>query len=87
MQESDLLNLGFKRITEYDPMDIEHPEWYYYELSIGDLHIISTDDYTAKKNGFWHVMFNIYDSDFIIERPKTLQNFINILDSSLLEYI
>ena len=86
MVEGDLLNLGFKRIPEYDPMDLEHPEWYYYELSIGDLDIISTDDYTAKKNGFWHVMFSIYDSDFIIERPKTLQDFINILESSHITY-
>ena len=66
---------------------IEHPEWYHYELSIGDLDIISSTDDTAKKNGFWHVYFDIHDSNFLIERPKTLQAFINILNSSLLEYV
>lgn len=87
MQESDLLNLGFKKIKVYEPMNIWHPESYHYELSIGDLDIISSTDYTAKKNGFWHVYFDIHDSNFLIEKAKTLQDLINILESNLLEYV
>jgi hypothetical protein len=48
MQESDLLNLGFKRITMYDPRYLEHPEWHYYELSIGDLDIMSCSNYILR---------------------------------------
>jgi hypothetical protein len=68
-------------------MDIEHPEWYHYELSIGDLDIISSTDDTAKKNGYWHVYFDIHNSNFLIEKAKTLQDLINILESNLLDYI
>lgn len=86
MVEGDLLNLGFKRITEYDPMDLEHPEWHYYELSIGDIEMVSCANFIAEKNGFWHVRIDIYESEYIIERPKMLQDFINILESSHITY-
>ena len=86
MVEADLINLGFKKVIEYDPMDLEYPEWYYYELSIGDIEIYSCANFIAEKNDFWHVRIDIHKSEFIIERPKMLQDLINILHSSYLNY-
>ena len=87
MKESDLINLGFKKIKEYDPMDLEHPEWHYYELCIGDLDIYSCSDNIANQNELWHVMFEIHDCSYLIDELKMLQDLINILQSSCLNNI
>jgi hypothetical protein len=76
LQEQTLIDLGFtRRDTTPEQTGSVNP-WYYYELEIGDLSLISCDNEDAVRFG-WTV--HIFDMEFCIVSDSDLIELVGIL--------
>lgn len=81
MKKQDLEILGFQRhLITMEESGCDR-DYYYYDLDIGDITLISNDDEKAEKEG-WKV--NIFDFPSVeISNYTDLDSLINILESNL----
>ena len=81
MKKQDLEILGFQRHLVTMEESGDDRDYYYYDLDIGDITLISNDDEKAEKEG-WKV--NIFDFPSVeINNYTDLDSLINILESNL----
>jgi hypothetical protein len=73
MKEQDLIDLGFKKVEDFDGDEV----FYYYDLSLVEgFSLISNDSDNAKEG--WYVELFDVDGIRFVEREK-LEEFINIV--------
>jgi len=81
MKKQDLEILGFQRHLVTMEESGDDRDYYYYDLDIGDITLISNDDEKAEEEG-WKV--NIFDFPSVeISNYTDLDSLINILESNL----
>jgi len=81
MKKQDLEILGFQRHLVTMEESGDDRDYYYYDLDIGDITLISNDDEKAEEEG-WKV--SIFDFPSVeISNYTDLDSLINILESNL----
>lgn len=81
MKKQDLEILGFQRHLVTIEESGDDRDYYYYDLDIGDITLISNDDEKAEEEG-WNV--SIFDFPSVeISNYTDLDSLINILESNL----
>jgi hypothetical protein len=77
MKEQDLIDLGFKRIEDFDGDEVFH----YYDLNLVEgFSLISNDSDNAKEG--WYVELFDVDQIKFVEREK-LEEFINVVKRNI----
>lgn len=76
VQEQTLIDLGFTRKDTTPEKTGSARAWYYYELEIGQLSLLSCDNEDAMRFG-WTV--HIFDTDFCITSDSDLVELVTIL--------
>ena len=81
MKKQDLEILGFQRHLVTIEESGDDRDYYYYDLDIGDITLISNDDEQAEKEGWKVIIFDFPSVE--ISDYNDLAALINILESNL----
>jgi hypothetical protein len=73
MKEQDLIDLGFKRVEDFDGDEA----FYYYDLNLVEGFSLISNDSDNAKDGWYVELFDV-DGIRFVEREQ-LENFINVV--------
>ena len=77
MTEQDLIDLGFKRIEDFDGDEVFH----FYDLSLVEGFSLISNDSDNAKQGWYVELFDVDQIKFV--KKKELEKFINIVKRNI----
>ena len=77
MKEQDLIDLGFKRIEDFDGDEVFH----YYDLNLVEGFSLISNDSDNAKEGWYVELFDVDGIKFV--EKKDLEEFINIVKRNI----